>query len=263
GRGFPGWHIECSAMSAKHLGVWFDIHCGGEDHVAVHHSNEIAQTQAAHGTRLANFWMHGHFLTLDADVKMSKSGGNFVRLETLRRRGVDPIAYRYLCLTAHYRSNLRFSWVSLEAAQTTLNRLRQLYFGWPDGGGADTDFVARFDAEVNEDLNFPKALAVLWELVRSDLPPATLKATVDSFDLLLGLGLRDWQPVAQDIPADIQALLGERERARREKDWAKADAIRKTLNAQGWTVKDGKEGQRLARLALDPILGITGATGFQ
>lgn len=260
GRGFPGWHIECSAMSAKHLGVWFDIHCGGEDHIAVHHSNEIAQNQAAHGTRLANFWMHGHFLTLDADTRMSKSSGNFVRLETLHSRGVDPIAYRYLCLTAHYRSNLRFSWMSLDAAQTTLNRLRQLYFGWPDGGGADPDFVARFDAEVNEDLNFPKALAVLWELVRSGLPPATLKATVDSFDLLLGLGLRDWKPVAQDIPAGIQALLGERERARKAKDWAKADAIRRTLHVQGWAVEDGQEGQRLARIALDPILGITGAT---
>lgn len=109
GRGFPGWHIECSAMSAKYLGTWFDIHCGGEDHIAVHHSNEIAQTEAAHGTRLANFWLHGHFLTLDA-AKMSKSGGTFIRLETLRERNVDPPAYRYLCATAHYRSKLHFSW---------------------------------------------------------------------------------------------------------------------------------------------------------
>ena len=179
GRGFPGWHIECSAMSAKHLGIWFDIHCGGEDHIAVHHSNEIAQTQAAHGTRLANFWIHGHFLTLNADTKMSKSSGDFVRLQTLRSRNIDPLAYRYLCMTAHYRSKLHFSWASLDAAQTALNRLRHLYSGWSDGGRIDPDFTARFNAELNDDLNLPRALAVLWKLVKSELPPATLKATVD------------------------------------------------------------------------------------
>lgn len=249
GRGFPGWHIECSAMSAKHLGIWFDIHCGGEDHIAVHHSNEIAQTQAAYGTRLANFWIHGHFLTLNADSKMSKSSGDFVRLQTLRSRNIDPLAYRYLCMTAHYRSKLHFSWASLGAAQTALNRLRQLYSGWPDGGGIDPDFAARFNAELNDDLNLPRALAVLWELVKSELPPATLKATVDSFDLVLGLGLRDWRPVASDIPESIRALLGERAQAREAKNWARADEIRKVLNARGWRVEDGNDGQRLTEIA--------------
>lgn len=249
GRGFPGWHIECSAMSAKHLGIWFDIHCGGEDHIAVHHSNEIAQTQAAYGTRLANFWIHGHFLTLNADSKMSKSSGDFVRLQTLRSRNIDPLAYRYLCMTAHYRSKLHFSWASLGAAQTALNRLRQLYSGWADGGGIDPDFAARFNAELNDDLNLPRALAVLWELVKSELPPATLKATVDSFDLVLGLGLRDWRPVASDIPESIRALLGERAQAREAKNWAKADEIRKVLNTQGWRVEDGNDGQRLTEIA--------------
>lgn len=249
GRGFPGWHIECSAMSAKHLGIWFDIHCGGEDHIAVHHSNEIAQTQAAYGTRLANFWIHGHFLTLNADSKMSKSSGDFVRLQTLRSRNIDPLAYRYLCMTAHYRSKLHFSWASLGAAQTALNRLRQLYSGWPDGGRVDPDFAARFNAELNDDLNLPRALAVLWELVKSELPPATLKATVDSFDLVLGLGLRDWRPVASDIPESIRALLGERAQAREAKNWAKADEIRKVLNTQGWRVEDGNDGQRLTEIA--------------
>ncbi|MGE8365123.1 cysteine--tRNA ligase [Cupriavidus sp.] len=251
GRGFPGWHIECSAMSAKYLGIWFDIHCGGEDHVAVHHSNEIAQTQAAHGTRLANFWMHGHFLTLDADTKMSKSSGDFVRLQTLQRRNIDPVAYRYLCLTAHYRSQLHFSWASLDAAQTALNRLRRLYSGWPGGGRVDPDFAARFDAEVNEDLNLPRALAVLWELVKSNLPPATLRATVDSFDTVLGLGLREWRPAVFDIPENIAVLLSERERARAERNWARADEIRETLNALGWRVEDGKVGQRLIGITTD------------
>jgi cysteinyl-tRNA synthetase len=239
-------------MSAKYLGPWFDIHCGGEDHIAVHHSNEIAQTQAAHGTRLANFWIHGHFLTLDSSTKMSKSSGDFVRLQTLQNRGIDPVAYRYLCLTAHYRSKLRFSWAALDAAQTALSRLRHLYSGWPGGGRIDPDFSARFDAEVNDDLNLPKALAVLWELVKSNLPPETLKATVGSFDNVLGLGLCDWRQVVSDIPESIELLLTEREQARAEKNWAKADRIRETLNARGWKVEDSHEGQRLVEISAAP-----------
>jgi len=251
GRGFPGWHIECSAMSAKYLGTLFDIHCGGEDHIAVHHSNEIAQTQAAHGTRLANFWMHGHFLTLDASTKMSKSS-----------RNIDPVTYRYLCLTAHYRSKLHFKWASLDAAQTALNRLRHLYSGWPNGGRVDPDFAARFDAAVNEDLNLPRALAVLWDLVKSNLPPATLRATVDSFDTVLGLGLRDWMPVAFDIPENVRELLCEREQARTERDWEKADHLRETLSTHGWRVEDTKDGQRLFRITMDPTGTGDAATGL-
>ncbi|WP_321957333.1 cysteine--tRNA ligase [Paraburkholderia bannensis] len=251
GRGFPGWHIECSAMSAKYLGAWFDIHCGGEDHIAVHHSNEIAQTQAAHGTRLANFWMHGHFLTFDAHTKMSKSSGDFVRLQTLQSRNIDPLAYRYLCLTAHYRSKLRFSWTSLEAAQTALNRLRHLYAGWQQGGRVDQAYAARFDAEINDDLNLPRALAVLWELIRSGLPPANLRATVDRFDNVLGLKLAEWQPEAADVPESIRALLVARERARAAKDWAAADQIRASLSEQGWRVEDSKDGQHLT-----PVCGL-------
>ncbi|WP_322053524.1 cysteine--tRNA ligase [Paraburkholderia bannensis] len=253
GRGFPGWHIECSAMSAKYLGAWFDIHCGGEDHIAVHHSNEIAQTQAAHGTRLANFWMHGHFLTFDAHTKMSKSSGDFVRLQTLQSRNIDPLAYRYLCLTAHYRSKLRFSWTALEAAQTALNRLRHLYAGWPQGGRVDEAFAARFDAEVNDDLNLPRALAVLWELTRSGLPPATLRATVDRFDSVLGLKPGEWQPEAADVPESIRALLVAREQARAAKDWAAADQIRASLSEQGWRVEDSKNGQHLTQVPALPL----------
>ncbi|WP_321883177.1 cysteine--tRNA ligase [Paraburkholderia bannensis] len=253
GRGFPGWHIECSAMSAKYLGAWFDIHCGGEDHIAVHHSNEIAQTQAAHGTRLANFWMHGHFLTFDAHTKMSKSSGDFVRLQTLQSRNIDPLAYRYLCLTAHYRSKLRFSWTSLEAAQTALNRLRHIYAGWPQGGRVDQAYAARFDAEVNDDLNLPRALAVMWELTRSALPPANLRATVDRFDNVLGLKLAEWQPEVADVPESIRALLVAREQARAAKDWTAADQIRASLSEQGWRVEDSKDGQHLTPVSGLPL----------
>jgi len=133
GRGFPGWHIECSAMAQKYLGDFFDIHCGGEDHIPVHHTNEIAQTEARVGTRLANFWMHGYFLLL-GDVKMAKSAGEFLRVQALVDRGYDPLAYRYLCLTGHYRSQLNFTFEALDSAATGLERMRQGFYALPDGG---------------------------------------------------------------------------------------------------------------------------------
>ena len=244
GRGFPGWHIECSAMSAKYLGPWFDIHCGGEDHIAVHHSNEIAQTQACHGTRLANFWMHGHFLMLDA-ARMSKSSGDFLRIQTLVDRGFDPLAYRYLCLTAHYRSTLRFTQEALEAAQAALDRLRRAYASWPEDGTADEGFVARFDSEVNQDLNLPRALAVLWELVKSDLPVETRRATVDRLDTVLGLNLAEWRADSFDIPADVAALVAQREKARAERNWEESDRLRDALQAMGWQIQDSVDGQRV------------------
>ncbi len=249
GRGFPGWHIECSAMSAKYLSPWFDIHCGGEDHVAVHHSNEIAQTQACHGTRLANFWLHGRFLTTADDAKMSKSAGGFLRMQTLIERGFDPLAYRYLCLTAHYRSELRFTFAALEAAQAALDRLRQAYASWPEGGAPDERFLARFRAEVDQDLNLPRALAVLWELVKSDLPPAARRATLDRFDTVLGLRLAQPRAPDEPIPEYVAALLQAREAARGVRDWPLADSLRDRLAALGWRVEDGVNGQRATRRA--------------
>jgi cysteinyl-tRNA synthetase len=244
GRGFPGWHIECSAMSARYLGPWFDLHCGGEDHVAVHHSNEIAQTQAAYGTRLANFWLHGQFLTLDAE-KMSKSGGAFLRLQTLVARGIDPLAYRYLCLTAHYRSPLRFTWDALDAAQAALDRLRALYASWPEGGEADPAAVARFGAELDQDLNLPRALAQAWSVARGDLPEAVRRASFDRFDMVLGLGLGTRRPVGAVAPEAIRALAEARIAARAARDWARADALRDELAEQGWHVVDEATGQSL------------------
>jgi cysteinyl-tRNA synthetase len=251
GRGFPGWHIECSAMSAKHLTPWFDIHCGGIDHIAVHHTNEIAQTEACHGTRLANFWMHGHFLTVDDTTKMSKSSGEFVRMQTLIDRGTDPLAYRYLCLGAHYRGPLRFSFDALDAAQAALDRLRRIYAGWPAGGVADEEYVARFVDEVNQDLNMPRALALLWDVVKSDLPVAIKRATVDRFDVVFGLSLNEWRAQAFDVPTHIAELAQQRDEARAGKDWAKADELREALRRLGWVVEDGKDGGRLSPVAVN------------
>ena len=244
GVGFPGWHIECSAMSAKYLGEFFDIHCGGEDHINVHHTNEIAQTEACYGTRLANFWMHGYFLQLDTE-RMSKSSGEFLRLDTLVEKGYDPLAYRYFCLNANYRSKLTFTWDGLDSASTSLERLRQSVYSWGVPGNVDEDFMDKFAAQINEDLNMPRAIAVAWDLVRSDLPDASKKATILEFDRVLGLQFADWAPKSTDIPADIQALVDKRQAARTSKDWALADELREQINELGYEVEDRPDGPRL------------------
>ena len=237
GVGFPGWHIECSAMSSKYLGPWFDIHCGGEDHVSVHHSNEIAQGEACHGTRPANYWLHGAFLTLEHG-KMSKSEGSFLRLQSLTDQGVDPLVYRYLCLTAHYRSTLRYSEEALAGAGVALGRLRKAYANGPEGGKVDEVFAERFLAELNQDLNMPRAMAVVWELVKSGLPPADRRATLAFVDQVLGLRLDQHRSDTPDIPAHIAALIEQRQTARRERQWALADALRDQLSALGWDIND-------------------------
>jgi cysteinyl-tRNA synthetase len=248
GRGFPGWHIECSAMAHKYLGEYFDIHCGGEDHIAVHHTNEISQTEAAYGTRLSNFWMHGYFL-LTNDAKMSKSAGEFLRVQLLIDKGYDPIAYRYLCLTAHYRSQLNFSWEALDAAQTALDRLRQNVFsmGAP-AANANAAYVAKFIEKINDDLNFPQALALAFEVSKSDLPVAEKKATLLKFDEALGLGLEGWMPKSVDVPANVRVVADARWTARNAKNWPEADRLRGELTALGWSMKDGKDAYTLAKL---------------
>jgi cysteinyl-tRNA synthetase len=246
GVGFPGWHIECSAMSARHLGPFFDIHCGGEDHISVHHSNEIAQTEACHGTRLANFWMHGYFLQLD-EARMAKSAGGFLRVQTLLDRGYDPPAYRFFCLSAHYRAKLNFTWESLDGAATALNRLRNAAYEWGAPGAVDEDYMERFAQQINDDLNMPRALAVVWELVKSDLPPATKKATLLEYDRVLGLRLAGWKPpeTEQAAPDDILALVQQRQQARAEKRWKDADALRAQVTEAGYEIEDTQQGPRV------------------
>jgi cysteinyl-tRNA synthetase len=247
GKGFPGWHIECSAMSARYLGPFFDIHCGGEDHIPVHHTNEIAQTQACYGTRLANFWLHGYFLQMD-DARMSKSAGDFVRLQTLLDRGYDPLTYRFFCLSAHYRARLSFTWRGLDGAAAALNRWRALAHAWGEPGTSAADYVDRFTARVNDDLNLPRAVAVLWDLAKSDLPDATKKATVLHFDRVLGLGLAGWQPVEAVVPADIWQLVQQRQQARAARQWPLADQLRARIGAAGYAVEDTAQGPQVHRV---------------
>jgi cysteinyl-tRNA synthetase len=249
GRGFPGWHIECSAMSTRYLGALFDIHIGGEDHVPVHHSNEIAQHEACHGHPPARFWLHGAFLRLKDSDKMSKSDGSFIRLDSVVERGFDPLAYRYLALTAHYRSKLVFSWEALEAAQTALGRLRRAYVALPSGGVADPAYQERMQAKLNDDLNTPRALALAWELLKSALPGAVQKATLGWLDHALGLGLDAWTPDVHAVPAAVRELVEARQQARAEKRWADADSLRAAIEAAGFSVRDTPAGSVAERLS--------------
>lgn len=237
GVGFPGWHIECSAMSAKYLGDFFDIHCGGKDHIPIHHTNEIAQTEASRGTRLANFWMHGYFLELQNE-KMSKSSGDFLQLISLADAGFDPLVYRYFCLTAHYRNELSFSWEGLVAAKTALNRLYEAAYEWGEPGEVSEHYRARFVEHLYEDLNVPRALAAAWELIRSDEPNDVKKATLLEFDEIFGLDIASWEPEEVSVPVDVQQLVTAREQARLEKDWSQADALREKILALGFIIED-------------------------
>ena len=246
GRGFPGWHIECSAMSTRYLGALFDIHIGGEDHVPVHHSNEIAQHEACHGHPPARYWLHGSFLRLADSEKMSKSDGSFIRLDSLIERGFDPLAYRYLVLTAHYRSKLVFSWEALEAAQTALGRLRLGFYRLPAGGVADVGYRERMLAALNEDLNTPRALALAWEVLKSALPGDVQKATLAWLDEVLGLGLEAWQPAAHDVPDAVRRLVEARQQARLDRRWSDADALRAKIEAAGFSVRDTADGPMAA-----------------
>ena len=255
GRGFPGWHIECSAMAVKYLGAKFDIHCGGKDHIPVHHCNEIAQAQACHGTTLANFWLHGYFLEVE-QAKMSKSGGDFLRLQSLIDLGCDPLAYRYLCLTAHYRSDLKFTWESLEAAAIALERLRAHVYEWGqandannanDVGKADDATVAEFAAQIGRDLNTASGLAVLWGMAKTELPAAVKKATLLQADRILGLDLANWQPAKLEIPDEVAALLEQRNAARENRDWTQADKLRDAIGAHGFEVDDRAGGSTVRR----------------
>lgn len=256
GVGFPGWHIECSAMAMKYLGPTIDIHCGGIDHVSVHHTNEIAQSEAATGRKYVDYWVHGEFLVL-REGKMSKSGGTFVTLQTLRDKGYDPLDYRYLCLTAHYRTQLEFTYESLDSARKSLQALRretaQIAAAAQKQPAVVTDRAAqakaKFQAAMEDDLNAPKALAVVWEAVRgAELNPAEKVEFLKFADGILALDLfRAPEKKPQALPAEIEALVQQRAAARAAKDYQKSDELRAQLAAAGYAVKDTPQGQQVEK----------------
>ncbi len=247
GVGFPGWHIECSAMSAKYLGQPFDIHCGGIDHIPVHHTNEIAQSEAANDKPLANYWLHGEFI-LAGENKMAKSTGNFVTLQTLKEHSVSPLAYRYLLLQTHYRKQLTFSWEALAAAQNGLNHLYNIVRSWEKAGVGCAEYEQKFLDALNNDLDTPGAMAIMWDLIKNPIfPPSSKKRTVLKFDKVLGLGLANLKKEKNSIPTEIQILIAERDGARFSKNWKKSDELRKKIETAGYTVEDTPDGTKIQR----------------
>lgn len=253
GRGYPGWHIECSAMSMKYLGDRFDIHCGGVDHIPVHHTNEIAQSEGALGHAWVNYWLHGEFLVLQKE-KMSKSSGTFLTVKSLMDQGYDPLDYRYFCLGGHYRTQLMFSFEALDGARNARRSLNEKVLAWkqeageslpPLSQGAQT-YWEEFRTAVLHDLNLPQALAQVWTLIKDgNLKPGEKLVVLYRMDRILGLGLESLVPHQQSVPEEIQALARERQQARDNKDWARSDALRQEISARGWTVEDVKGGFKL------------------
>lgn len=245
GTGFPGWHIECSAMSMKYLGDTFDIHTGGIDHIPVHHTNEIAQSEGATGKPFVKYWLHGEFL-ITADKRMGKSEGNFLTLTTLSEQKISPLAYRYFCLGAHYRSKLNFSIAAVESAQIALHNLQDKIATMGEARGSCPELEQKFMAAIDDDLNTPQALAALWELMKSNQPDAAKKNTLIKFDTVLGLGFNRIQPLV--VPPEVAELVAEREQARQTKAWEKADALRKLITQRQFTVDDTELGPVIRQL---------------
>jgi cysteinyl-tRNA synthetase len=248
GDGFPGWHVECSAMSMKYLGEQFDIHTGGEDHIAVHHPNEIAQSEGATGKHpFVKYWVHTTFLTVDGQ-KMSKSLGNFYTVEDVVKKGYDPLSLRYLFLTAHYRKRINFTWGSLDSAQIALNRLRNIVSDYKTDKADERTVLSKekmekvekyrqeFAGYISDDLKTPQALAVVWEVVKSNIPTSDKLDLILSFDEVLGLNLSEHR---ESTPQGVEDLIREREKLRSEGDFEQADAIRDKLKEEfNYEVRD-------------------------
>lgn len=249
GTGFPGWHIECSAMAMRYLGETLDIHTGGVDHIPVHHTNEIAQSVCATGKPFSRFWLHHEFVNVK-DGKMAKSGGNFIRLQSLREKGFRPVDYRYLLLLAHYRSPITFSFESLEAASRALSRLVHIYAELENDDKSEVNkaYSEKFFEFMNDDLNSPAAIATMWNMLKDDSVEDSQKyATLELFDSILGLGLKRLSEDLFDIPEDVLKLARQREREKKIKNYERADEIRDKISELGFTIKDTKEGFEIER----------------
>ena len=246
--GYPGWHIECSAMSMKFLGEQFDIHCGGIDHIPVHHTNEIAQSESAIGKKpWVKYWLHNEFLVLSQGEKMAKSGDNFIILSSLNEKGFHPLDYRYFCLGTHYRTPLAFSFEALEGAKNARRKLSEKVLEFkkstknePTNADLAEHYLTQFTEQINDDLNTPQALATMWEMVKDEGLDAKEKYTLLlKFDAIFGLDVKKVK--VEKIPQEVLKLAEERLQARNMKDWTKADELRQKILALGYVVGDTKE----------------------
>jgi len=254
GVGFPGWHIECSAMSIKFLGEQLDIHCGGIDHVNIHHTNEVAQSEAATGKKFFNYWMHGAFLNIAGGKKMAKSEDNFLTLENaFLKKGINPLVFRYACLTVHYRKPMEYGKNAIDGALNGLehlyNQLRQFRISNFEFqvDMVNNNFKDKFFEVVNDDLNMPQALAVLQEVLKSGLKTEEKLATVLDFDRVLGLNLAKIFE-EEKLPEEIEKLVQAREEARAQKKWQEADNLRAKIEGFGYMIEDGKDGMRVRKI---------------
>jgi cysteinyl-tRNA synthetase len=263
GRGFPGWHIECSAMAMEYLGKELDIHTGGIDLIGTHHNNEIAQSECATGKPFARFWMHNEFINIEG-TKISKSLKNTVSLKQLREHGYNPLAYRYWLLTGHFRTTMNFSFGALDASSTALMRLHNFFaekISQSKGGSVHEEYALKFLKAVNDDLDTPKGIALLWELVKDEeLSPRDKRATILHFDKVLGLGFvrmakRSNSAIQlavesiniETLPTEIKDIIESREHARKEKNWTQADELREALTSKGYEIEDSAEGPKITR----------------
>lgn len=257
GLSYPGWHLECSTMGRKYLGDEFDIHTGGVDHIPTHHENEIAQSKGLTGHIPAKSWMHVEFLQVDGG-KMSKSLGNTYTLDNLQEKGIEPLAYKLFCYTAHYRTKLNFTFDVAESSQKALNRLREGYLVHLNSEEdieeeKIKEYKEKFMNAVNDDLNMPLAMGIVWEVVRNNIKSKQFANLLLEFDKVLGLDLKNSNKYSKeqekiDLPVEIKELLERRKKARQEKNWQESDNIRDILKEKGYQVKDTKDGMSIQRI---------------
>lgn len=252
GKSYPGWHLECSAMSYKYLGEEFDIHTGGVDHIPIHHENEIAQSKGFCGKIPAHYWMHVEFLQVNGG-KMSKSLNNLYTLKDLEDKGYEPLVYRMFNYTSNYRAQINFTFEAMDAAKIALNRLREGYLKHSQGNENVTneqveDYEKRFLEAINDDLNMPVAMSIVWEIIRNPKKSKRLQNLLLKFDEVLGLDLKNYSKnEISDFPEEITELLFQRNEARKNKNWEESDRIRDILIKKGYLVKDSKEGTILEK----------------
>jgi cysteinyl-tRNA synthetase len=252
GVGFPGWHIECSAMSMKHLGNHFDIHTGGEDHIPIHHTNEIAQSEAATGKKFVNYWLHGAFLKFKGE-KVSKSTGGLYTISELEKEGYSPLDFRYLTLQTHYRKPLNFTIENLEAAKTALQRIQRKIINLKKAPHKESDLTKKYESQfleaINDDLNLPQALKVLWKTLDDPQFDTKIKlALIYKFDTVFGLSLKGAKEHSVSPPHKVKKLLESRELLRKNKKWAEADIVRQRILESGFSVQDTEKGPRLEKI---------------
>lgn len=246
GIGFPGWHVECSAMSMKELGETLDVHIGGEDLKMIHHQNEIAQSECATGKTFSNYWLHAAFLQVDGG-RMGKSLGNFYTVSDIVDRGFNPLSLRFFYMSAHYRTPLNFTWTSLQSADNTLKKLYSTVAEYRDTSNSEPseDFIDKFKEALNDDINMPKALAVVWELIGSDESNGTKLVTLLRFDKVLGLDLD--KHVGYEIPQKVADYARTRLEYRKAGIWDKADDMRKKVEELGFLIEDAPEGYKIKK----------------